>query len=403
MNEPSPAALLVRVRAFLAGSAAASFEELALEAFRLQCRLIPAWSRFCAVRGVDPVEVERWQDVPALPVFAFRYEPLHLAEPREIFRSSGTTGGPNERSVHHHPFPELYRQAIELGFAPAVFGSGSDPEPASTPASDQGSQRGEAPLNLVHPPLRPRRGGQGGEVPALSVPKRPLLSLVPAREDVPDSSLGFWAEHIVARHGAQGSVVAMTSTGVDLEAADAFSREAARRGGPVSVLATVLALLDWLERGDPAPLPPGSTLVETGGFKGRRRAIERQELLALVEEKLGLPPSRVVREYGMSELTGHCYTRVLAGGDPDLFVPPHYMRVRPLDPETLEEARPGQPGLLSIFDLANLGSACHLLTQDLGVAEAGGFRLLGRAEGAALRGCSLTAEELARGGARGRA
>jgi hypothetical protein len=401
MNEPFPAALLVRVQAFLAGSAAESFEELALEAFRLQCRRIPAWSRFCAVRGVDPIEVERWQDAPALPVFAFRYEPIHVAEPREIFRSSGTTGGPNERSVHHHPFPDLYRQAIELGFAPAVFGPGYDPEPGSTtPASDPGSQRGEAPLNLVHPPLRPRRGGQGGEVP---LPKRLLLSLVPARADVPDSSLGFWAEHILARHGAEGSVVAMTATGVDPEAADAFSREAARRGEPVSVLATVLALLDWLERGDPAPLPAGSTLVETGGFKGRRRTIERQELLALVEGKLGLPPSQVVREYGMSELTGHCYTRVLAGGDPDLFVPPHYMRVRPLDPETLVDARPGEPGLLAIFDLANLGSACHLLTQDLGVAEAGGFRLLGRAEGAALRGCSLTAEELARGGSRGRA
>ena len=222
---------------------------------------------------------------------------------------------------------------------------------------------------------------------------------MPARGDVPDSSLGFWAEHILDRHGAEGSVVAMTADGVDLSAADAFSREAARQGKPVTVLSTVLALLDWLERGDPALLPPGSTLVETGGFKGRRRAIERAELLQIVESRLGLPSSRVVREYGMSEATGHCYTRVLEGGDPDLFVPPHYMRVRALDPETLEEAREGEPGLLAIFDLANLGSACHLLTQDLGVAQKGGFRLLGRAEGAALRGCSLTAEELARGGA----
>lgn len=363
MSDLSPAELVVRVETFLAGEAAESFDELALGAFRLQCRLIPALSRFCAGRGVDPTKIDRWQDAPSLPVFAFRHEPLHLAEPREIFRSSGTTGGPGERSVHHHPFPELYRQVIELGFAPAVFGPGASP-------------------------------------------RRPLLSLVPKRADVPDSSLGFWAEHILARHGAEGSVVAMTAGGVDLAAADAFSREAAKQGEPVTVLSTVLALLDWLERGDPAPLPPGSTLVETGGFKGRRRAIERAELLQIVESRLGLPSSRVVREYGMSEATGHCYTRVLAGGDPDLFVPPPYLRVRALDPETLEEARSGEPGLLAIFDLANIGSACHLLTQDLGVVEEGGFRLLGRAEGAALRGCSLTAEELAlasgRGGESGR-
>jgi hypothetical protein len=70
------------------------------------------------------------------------------------------------------------------------------------------------------------------------------------------------------------------------------------------------------------------------------------------------------------------------------------VRVRVLDPETLEEAPAGSPGLLAVFDLANLGSAVHLLTEDLGVADGDGFRLLGRAAGAELRGCSLVVEEL---------
>jgi hypothetical protein len=68
--------------------------------------------------------------------------------------------------------------------------------------------------------------------------------------------------------------------------------------------------------------------------------------------------------------------------------------VRVLDPATLDEAAPGEPGLIAVFDLANLGSALHVLTQDLGVADGDGFRLLGRAAGAELRGCSLQAEEL---------
>jgi hypothetical protein len=72
------------------------------------------------------------------------------------------------------------------------------------------------------------------------------------------------------------------------------------------------------------------------------------------------------------------------------------VRVRVFDPATLAEAPAGTPGLLSIFDLANLGSAVHLLTEDLGMAEGGGFRLLGRAAGAELRGCSLVVEELRR-------
>jgi hypothetical protein len=96
----------------------------------------------------------------------------------------------------------------------------------------------------------------------------------------------------------------------------------------------------------------------------------------------------------MTELTSQCYTRTLLGDDPDVFVAPHWMRVRVLDPETLAEAPVGTPGLIAVFDLANLGSAVHLLTEDLGIAEGEGFRLLGRAAGAELRGCSLVVEEL---------
>jgi hypothetical protein len=102
----------------------------------------------------------------------------------------------------------------------------------------------------------------------------------------------------------------------------------------------------------------------------------------------------VVREYGMTELTSQAYTGALAGGDPDLFLPPHWMRVRILEPASLAEQPASQEGLITIFDLANLSSAVHLVTEDLGRSEGPGFRLTGRAAGAELRGCSLTVEEL---------
>jgi hypothetical protein len=72
------------------------------------------------------------------------------------------------------------------------------------------------------------------------------------------------------------------------------------------------------------------------------------------------------------------------------------MVVRALDPLTLAELPSGRTGLLAIFDLANVGSALHLLTEDLGAVEGEGFRLAGRAPDADLRGCSLLAEELTR-------
>ena len=97
----------------------------------------------------------------------------------------------------------------------------------------------------------------------------------------------------------------------------------------------------------------------------------------------------------MTELTSQAYTAVLADGDADLFFCPQWMRFRVLDPTTLEECDEGATGILALLDLANLGSAVHVLTEDLAVREGAGFRLVGRAAGAELRGCSLTAEELA--------
>jgi hypothetical protein len=70
------------------------------------------------------------------------------------------------------------------------------------------------------------------------------------------------------------------------------------------------------------------------------------------------------------------------------------VRVRCLDPETLDDAAAGEAGLVAVFDLANLGSAPYLLSEDLGRLEGGGLRLLGRAPGAELRGCSLAVEEM---------
>ena len=137
-------------------------------------------------------------------------------------------------------------------------------------------------------------------------------------------------------------------------------------------------------------------MFETGGYKGRSRIVPPIELAQRLNERLALPSGGIVREYGMTELTSQFYTEALDQGDPDLFQAPHWARVRILDPETLVEAPRGTKGLICIFDLANLSSAVHLLTEDLGIAEDGGFRLVGRAAGAELRGCSLTVEELSR-------
>ena len=136
--------------------------------------------------------------------------------------------------------------------------------------------------------------------------------------------------------------------------------------------------------------------METGGFKGAGRAVTRAELYERLAEATGLPAGRIVSEYGMTELLSQLYEPVLSEGPgaTGTHVPPPWLRVRALDPVTLEEVEPGQEGLLSYFDLANAGSVCHVLTEDVGSVLRGRVRLTGRAAGAEPRGCSVAMDEL---------
>jgi Acyl-protein synthetase, LuxE len=322
---------------------------LARAALAFQIDRIPPIRDLCDRCGITASGLTDWRDIPLVPVTAFQTLLLSAGSPVEVFRSSGTTGG--ERSTHYHSFPDLYRQVVDASFPQTCL--------------------------PVPPPV-------------------PMLSLIGDRALLPDSSLAFMVEHVLARWGEADSLTAFSRRGVETTKARSWLAARQRQGRPVLILSTAFALLDLLDglaRVDLRfRLAPGSAIFETGGFKGRTREITRPHLLALVSDRLGVPSERVVREYGMTELTSQCYTRALAGGDPELFVPPHWMRVRALDPVTLAEQPAGAVGVLAILDLANVGSALHLLTADLGATTEDGFRLLGRASDADLRGCSLVAE-----------
>ncbi len=364
MSEPS-SDLPAAVAGFVREPDPGRFDELAVAAFAWQHQRIEPYQRLCAARGVAPGSVAGWREVPMVPAAAFKSAELAAAPAVETFRSSGTGG---QRSVHRHPFPDLYRLTIDASF-PHYCLAGLSPSGTSRP---------------------------------------PALSLVPSREQAPDSSLSFMIDHAVGRWCDPGaSAWAIGRRGVEAKVARSWTGARQREGRPSLVIATAFALAEWLDALERFDLrfrmPAGSAAFVTGGFKGRARELSRDELLGRLEGFLGIAPDRVVGEYGMTELTSQLYTRTLLGGDPEIFEAPPWVRVRVLDPVSLDEAPAGEPGLIAVFDLANLGSAVHLLTEDLGAAAAGGVRLLGRAAGAELRGCSLAVEELtgARPGAAG--
>lgn len=349
-----------RIRSFVAGRGHETFERLVADAFAFQRRRIDAIDRLARAAGIGRTDGPvTWRDIPPVPAGTFAEVTLAAAPAEETFRSSGTTGGP--RSVHHHAFPDLYRTVIDASFPDFCF--------------DDALRAGGA---------RPR-----------------MLALIPPRDQIADSSLGFMVDHVIRRFGAPESRYGFGESGTDNVLATRFAETAIADRHPILILSTAFALVQWLDdlaaRDHRLALPTGSVIFETGGTKGRVRDLDRDELLSMIAQRLDVAPNRVVREYGMTELTSQLYGQALLGGDPDRLVGPPWVRVHVLDPLRLAPLPPGEEGLIAIFDLANVGSALHIVTEDLGVMHGDGVALHGRARGADLRGCSLTVEELARG------
>lgn len=324
-------ALAERIIAFIDGSLAGiepePFDALALDMHRLQRRECPVIAALSEDEP-DPVDAET---IPSVPVSLFKSLPVGRVDPSEAtatFLTSGTTGG--GRGTHRL---------------------------ASTALYDHGSVAWA------------RR----------CLPRWPdrtvNLLLDPARH--PESSLS----HMVGLFAPRSSWHLATG-GLDV---DGFQR--AIREEPAFVGATAFALAELLEDHTPDAFPPGSTLMVTGGFKGRRRRLDEAGLHAAALEVL--KPETLLTEYGMTELSSQLWGR--PGGS---YRPPPWLRVIAVDPFTGSPVPRGERGQLRLVDLCNLDGAVSIETMDQGtVDEDGSVRLAGRLEGAPARGCSLTAEE----------
>ena len=133
--------------------------------------------------------------------------------------------------------------------------------------------------------------------------------------------------------------------------------------------------------------------METGGYKNRSRAMPKAELHALITQRLGLGRENIICEYGMSELSSQAYDSEIHPSSstlhPRVFHFPPWARAQIISPETGREVADGETGLIRIFDLANVFSVAAIQTEDLGIRRGEGFELIGRAQLAEPRGCSL--------------
>jgi acyl-coenzyme A synthetase/AMP-(fatty) acid ligase len=311
------------IRAFISAPDPAGFDALALRIHRWQA------AHDTVVRALTDGPVDTSDSIPAVPVALFKDAAVGTVDPNEphvAFHTSGTTTGAS--GVHRMRDTALY----DLGCFTHAAGWLPD--------------------------------------------TRQTFALMP---DSRHSSLA----HMVRGFGpATGPVHFL----VDQAAGDS-SLDRARLASidvPTFVCTTAFALDAWMQA-DPAPLPDGSAIMVTGGFKGRAHALEPDALLEAAERC-----APVVLEYGMTELSSQLWAHA---GEP--YTPPPWLRVRAVDPVSGTPLPAGSRGQLRFLDLCNLDSTVHVETLDEGVVHTDGrVTLFGRLADAPARGCSLAVEDL---------
>lgn len=360
-----------------------AFETLALELFAYQLQYNEPYARYCAAFGYTPQALPRtWRDIPAVPTAAYKEAALSTFPPERAaltFETSGTTIGVGGR--HAMESADLYDSALLAGFDHFMLPDGAR--------------------------LR-------------------YFNLVPNPADRPQSSLGYMMARVAALRGdghtgwyVRGDDLFYEAFARDLDAAIAT-------GTAVCVAGTAFAFVNLGDelraRGKRFALPEGSRIMETGGFKGRSRVVDRDELYDEMADEFGVPRNRIVAEYGMTELTSQWYdanamlgscpstSRLRRGacpersrraqddgviGDASLRYKRSapWLRVRVVDAAG-KDVPDGVVGALVHVDLANRSSCIAISTEDLGALTDDGLVLIGRERGAALRGCSLDAEAL---------
>ncbi len=310
-----------------------TFRDTALKVFLYQAERNPVYRDYLAALEVDPASVREPREIPFLPVEFFKTHQVLTEElPSEVvFESSGTTQ--TDPSRHHIADTALYSVSFTEGFR-QFYGNPED---------------------------------------------YCILALLPSYLERSGSSLAYMMDHLIRLSGHSDS-------GFYLDNLDQLSSILNKRNKDrfrTLLVGVSFALLDLAEK-YPMELGDHITVMETGGMKGRRKEVIRNELHSQLKE--AFQTETVHSEYGMTELLSQGYS----SGE-GLFRTPPWMRIfvrDANDPLTLLPT--GQTGGLNIIDLANLYSCSFIASGDLGrVYEDGSFEVLGRYDHSDIRGCNL--------------
>lgn len=317
---------MIDTKSILSIATQADFDRMTLEVFRFQAEACAPYREYLELLGVDPAAVECPKQIPFLPIELFKSHRVYCGSnpPQQIFTSSSTTGQTPSR--HYVADLRIYEEAFTRSF------------------------------ELFYGPAE----------------QTAIYALLPNYLEREGSSLIYMVEGLIRRGGG----------GFYLYDHDALLRDMEAHQGKKILLGVSYALWDLAEEQRGAL--HDVIVMETGGMKGRREELPREEFHRLLCDAFGV--QSIHSEYGMAELMSQAYS----DGN-GIFRTPPWMRICVRDLNDPFRLLPnGATGGVNLIDLANLYSCSFLQTQDLGkVYDDGSFRILGRISGSEIRGCNL--------------
>ena len=308
------------------------FEKIALQTFRFQYENNLVYREFCALMRVEKSSVKTIQQIPFLPIQFFKSHRVISNENsiQETFTSSGTTG--EKTSKHYVTDVSIYEKSYQNGFS-QFYGNIED---------------------------------------------YVVLALLPSYLEREGSSLIYMVSDLIQKTKNSESGFYLQNTDALIEKLIALDAT----GKNVILIGVTYALLDLIEQHQFQL--KNTIIMETGGMKGKRKELIREELHAQLCSGFGV--SSIHSEYGMTELLSQAYS--LGNG---IFECPTWMQILIRDTEdALNYVENGKTGGINVIDLANINSCSFIATQDLGKKYPNAtFEVLGRFDHSDIRGCNL--------------
>ena len=308
------------------------FEKIALKVFRFQHENNLVYRKFCDFRKIEVQKIKSLEQIPFLPIQFFKsHEVVSNQNPIEqIFTSSGTTG--MITSKHLVTDVLLYEESYNKGFS-EFYGNIED---------------------------------------------YVILALLPSYLEREGSSLIYMFQDLIQKTNNPESGFYLNNYSELIQKINQLDNS----GQNVILIGVTYALLDLIEMQKFAL--KNTVIMETGGMKGKRKEMIREELHA--ELCAGFGVSSIHSEYGMTELLSQAYS--LGNG---IFECPQWMQIHIRDTEdALQYLTNGKTGGINVIDLANINSCSFIATQDLGKKYPNNsFEILGRFDNSDIRGCNL--------------